>query len=96
MLIKFKASDPRAGMTVRMDSNRGQVLVDNGSAVRLKEDGSEDGEGVVAAVAPNTPAAKPSEGLKVDELKAALEAKGIPIPAGAKKDELAALLDGGA
>lgn len=36
---------------------------------------------------------KPSSGLKVDELKAALAAKGIEIPDGAKKDELAALLD---
>lgn len=37
--------------------------------------------------------AKPSDGLKVDELKAALAAKGITFPDGAKKDELAALLD---
>lgn len=37
--------------------------------------------------------AKPSDGLKVDELKAALVAKGISVPEGAKKDELAALLD---
>lgn len=36
---------------------------------------------------------KPSDGLKVDEIKAALEAKGIEIPEGAKKPELAALLD---
>lgn len=36
---------------------------------------------------------KPSDGLKVDELKAALAAKGIEVPEGAKKDELAALLD---
>ncbi|MDM0024084.1 HeH/LEM domain-containing protein [Variovorax saccharolyticus] len=37
--------------------------------------------------------AKPSEGLKVEDLKAALEAKGISIPEGAKKADLAALLD---
>lgn len=37
--------------------------------------------------------AKPSDGMKVDEIKAALEAKGIEIPEGAKKAELAALLD---
>lgn len=37
--------------------------------------------------------AKPSDGLKVDEIKAALVAKGISVPEGAKKDELAALLD---
>lgn len=35
----------------------------------------------------------PSEGLKVDELKAALEAKGVAWPEGAKKPDLAALLD---
>lgn len=36
---------------------------------------------------------KPSDGLKVEELKAALEAKGIAIPEGAKKPDLQALLD---
>lgn len=36
---------------------------------------------------------KPSDGLKVEELKAALEAKGIAIPEGAKKADLAELLD---
>lgn len=39
------------------------------------------------------PPVKASAGLKVDELKAALAAKGINFPEGAKKDELAALLD---
>lgn len=39
---------------------------------------------------------KPSEGLTVTELKAALDAKGIPIPEGAKKPDLVALLDGAA
>lgn len=42
MLIKFKSPDPRAGMTARMDSHRGQELVDAGSATQLKEDGSEN------------------------------------------------------
>lgn len=32
MLIRFIDPDPRAGMTVRMDSRRGQELVDAGSA----------------------------------------------------------------
>jgi hypothetical protein len=41
-------------------------------------------------------ASKPSDGLKVDELKAALEAKKIPVPEGAKKQDLADLLDGAA
>ncbi|MDN8612790.1 hypothetical protein [Variovorax ginsengisoli] len=38
--------------------------------------------------------AKPSDGLKVEEIKAELEAKGIAIPDGVtKKADLAALLD---
>lgn len=39
---------------------------------------------------------KPSEGLTVAELKAALESKGVQIPEGAKKQDLADLLDGAA
>lgn len=40
-------------------------------------------------------AAKPSDGLTVDELKAALAAKSVEIPEGVKlKADLAALLDG--
>lgn len=40
------------------------------------------------------PSGKPSEGLDVKEIKAALEAKGITIPEGVtKKADLAALLD---
>jgi len=38
-------------------------------------------------------AKKPSDGLNVEQLKEALTAKGITIPDGAKKPELAALLD---
>lgn len=41
MLIKFKKPDPRAGMTVRMDSRRGQEMVDAGAAVRVPEGGAE-------------------------------------------------------
>lgn len=37
MLIKFKKPDPRAGMTVRMDSSRGQQLVDGGAADKVSE-----------------------------------------------------------
>lgn len=36
---------------------------------------------------------KPSKGLSVDQLKEALQAKGIEVPQGAKKAELAKLLD---
>ncbi|HWT21644.1 MAG TPA: hypothetical protein VN280_22305 [Variovorax sp.] len=139
MRIKFKAPDPRAGTIVQMDSSRGQFFVDNGSAVKMKDDGSEatpatdkpvlaradidaalamlpgenndpgyvvrsmrayfgdlftaDDEAKVREVM-RPSAAKPSEGLKVGELKAALEAKGIQIPDGAKKQDLADLLDG--
>lgn len=52
------------------------------------------GEGWAAEDDGSAPQGKPSAGLKVDELKAALVAKGIAFPDGAKKDELAALLDG--
>lgn len=89
MLIKFKESDPRAGTTVRMDSSRGQHFINIGAADQVKE-----GKG--DAVGSTTPPAetKPSEGLTVDELKAALTAKGVSIPSGAKKQDLADLLDG--
>lgn len=36
---------------------------------------------------------KPSKGLSVDQLKETLQAKGIEVPQGAKKAELAKLLD---
>lgn len=39
------------------------------------------------------PASKPSDGLKVDDIKAALTAKGIGFEGVTKRDELAALLD---
>jgi hypothetical protein len=94
MRIKFKAPDPRAGTIAQMDSSRGQFFIDNGSAVKVKDDDTE----VVATEGARTEAPatgpKPSEGLTVAELKAALEAKGIAIPDGAKKPELADLLDG--
>lgn len=41
MLIKFVKPDPRAGSVARMDSHRGQELVDSGAAVKVKEDGAE-------------------------------------------------------
>lgn len=41
MLIRFSDSDPRAGQVVRMDSRRGQELVDSGAAVKVKEGGAE-------------------------------------------------------
>lgn len=92
MRIKFKAPDPRAGSVAQMDSSRGQFFIDSGSAVQVKEDGSDMASEVVIETAQSN--AKPSEGLKVDALRAALEAKGIEIPDGAKKQDLADLLDG--
>lgn len=40
MLIKFKASDPRAGAVVCMDSSRGQYFIDAGAAVAVAENES--------------------------------------------------------
>lgn len=57
MRIKFKASDPRAGMVAQMDSHRGQALIDAGAATKVKEDGSE--ADAAAAPAPE-PAATPA------------------------------------
>lgn len=59
------------------------IRVSTGEGWATEDDGKEpQGQG------------KPSAGLKVDELKAALTERGIAFPDGAKKDELAALLDG--
>lgn len=91
MLIKFKAPDPRAGTVAQMDSSRGQHFIDAGSADPMKE--GAQGEEVTPPSGDEKPPVKPSEGLKVEELRAALTAKGIEIPDGAKKAELAALLD---
>ena len=102
MLIKFKKPDPRAGQTVRMDSSRGQYFIDTKAADAVKEGGAEGTSGAPVAApssapapAPAPPAPKPSEGLKVDEIKAELERRKIAIPDGVRlKDDLAALLDG--
>ena len=59
MLIKFKKPDPRAGTVVLMDSNRGQHFIDAGSAVQVKEDGSQaEAAPVEQAAAAPAPAAK--------------------------------------
>jgi len=56
MLIKFKDSDPRAGMVVRMDSQRGQQLVDAGAAVAVKDDGKDTEVAAPAPAPEQTPA----------------------------------------
>lgn len=49
---------------------------------------------LVPVMADEAPAAKPSKGLNVEQIKQALVAKGVTdFDANAKKDDLAALLD---
>lgn len=87
------------GTILRTSSAFAKHLVeDAGAAKYVKNDakidaGTEDtGGGAGAAGAGGS--VKPSEGLTVPQLKAALEAKGVAIPEGAKKPDLVALLDG--
>jgi len=58
MLIKFKAPDPRAGTTARMDSSRGRQLVDAGAADPVDDSASSPPDASAAAPAPSRPAAK--------------------------------------
>ena len=46
MLIKFKKPDPRAGLIARMDSSRGQQLIDAGAADREAEGAAADARAV--------------------------------------------------
>lgn len=70
MLIKFNESDPRAGTTVRMDSSRGQQLIDSGAASLVKDAGAEPEAGAssastepaAASVAAPAPAARKTTG----------------------------------
>lgn len=89
------------GTILRTSPAFAKHLVDEaGAAKYVKKDAKPaadagPGAGVGGAGAGGGAAAKPSDGLKVEELKAALEAKGIAIPDGVtKKADLAALLDG--
>lgn len=79
MLIKFKDSDPRAGQVVRMDSHRGQELVDSGSAVKVKDGGAED-----AVVAPHSPAVT-RDVAQPDDSAAPSVTVAAPKPARVKK-----------
>ncbi|RXU44320.1 hypothetical protein, partial [Pseudomonas syringae] len=49
MLIKFKKPDPRAGLTVQLDSSLAQKFLDEGRATQV-------GEGAEAAPEPDPPA----------------------------------------
>lgn len=96
------------GTILRTSSAFAKHLVDEAGAAKYVKkdakpaadaDGTGTGTGADAgaggAGAGGGATAKPSDGLKVEELKAALEAKGIAIPDGVtKKADLAALLDG--
>jgi hypothetical protein len=88
MLIKFVKPDPRAGTVARMDSGRGQQLIDARSAVRVQEGATsqslaprEDGPTVQEFVAAGYPASDyPPEGYAskstADEIAAAMAAAG--------------------
>lgn len=52
MLIKFKAPDPRAGNTVRMDSSRGQYFIDSGAADAVSEQPAAESSGPVVEESP--------------------------------------------
>ncbi|MBB1599965.1 hypothetical protein [Variovorax sp. UMC13] len=85
------------GTILRTSPAFAKHLVDEaGAAKYVKKDAKPAADaGAGGASAGGGAAAKPSDGLKVEELKAALEAKGIAIPEGVtKKAGLAALLDG--
>lgn len=61
MLIQFKEPDPRAGMKARMDSSRGQQLIDAGAADRVPENGDAPREAPVATTAVPEPAPEPTD-----------------------------------
>lgn len=84
------------GTILRTSSAFAKHLVeDAGAAKYVKKDAKTDaGTEDTGAGAGAGGSAKPSEGLTVPQLKAALEAKGVAIPEGAKKPDLVALLDG--
>lgn len=61
MRIKFKSSDPRAGMVAQMDSYRGQALIDAGAAIKVKDDGSDEATAPAPTPAPTAaPAPAPT------------------------------------
>ncbi len=56
MLIKFVKPDPRAGTVARMDSSRGQQLIDAGAAVLTTEDAAATPAAPAQGAAQNAPA----------------------------------------
>lgn len=79
---------------------RGKVFGPN-AAIELREGDEKRGDisrmlgdgRLSVSLKTEAPASKASDGLKVDEIKAALTAKGIGFEGVTKRDELATLLD---
>ncbi|MCS3807808.1 hypothetical protein [Xanthomonas sp. 4461] len=70
MLIKFKSPDPRAGMTVQMDSSLAQRFIDEGRASKAAEGGDSAAEANAPASDAGTSTAKKSVAKKVSAGKA--------------------------
>lgn len=84
----------RAGEIVEVDEPTAKNLLHRGKAVPASnEDAPPAGDSQPEA---EKDAPKASAGLNAQQLKDALQAKGIEAPGGAKKAELAALLDAAA
>lgn len=87
----------RAGAIVEVDEPTAKNLLHRGKAVPASnEDAPPAGDGQPDGGQGQKDAPKASAGLNVQQLKDALQAKGIDAPEGAKKAELAALLDAAA
>lgn len=84
-MYPLNMTNPAGGYALANDADEHKSLSDSGYEPKIAV-------AATAAVSTDTPVA-PSAGLSVAQLKDALDAKGIEIPEGAKKPDLAALLD---
>jgi hypothetical protein len=64
MLIKFKKPDPRAGLTVQLDSSLGQKFIDEGRATKVSEGADAAPEKDPPAGDPGAPPAKKTAAKK--------------------------------
>lgn len=95
--IALEGQLKRAGEIVHVDEATAKNLLHRGKAVvAADDDAAAPAEATAPAPAPAPADKKASDGLNVQQLKDALQAKGLPIPEGAKKADLAALLDAAA